>query len=270
MRAWSIVLLGTFVAACADAPVDDATEDLDGDGKADGVMLVSKRRRLVSVPCPADDAPMKVAFFDADSTLRVSKSGAVTANGPTDVNVLPLAARELRRLHDEGYVIAIVSNQGGIAAGHQTFESAEKALAFTVRQLRRLGGPVNWFDFAEKNDRFRKPNIGMAELLESRIQSRCGVGIDRTNSLMVGDSGYKRGVDGPHPDGRPADDFSNADRGFAENFGIPFHEPTDYFGWRAYDVFNIASQAELSSLVDAIEVGGDVEEAEQNRLVNGL
>jgi D-glycero-D-manno-heptose 1,7-bisphosphate phosphatase len=270
------------LSACATRASDD---DVGADGKADGASLKKRRRLKSSVTCPTGNAKFKVAFFDADSTLRVSKSGAVTADSATDVNVLPFAAREIARLESEGYVIAVVSNQGGVGSGHQTFATAEQALALAIAKLDVLGGTVHYFDFAEKYDHYRKPEIGMAELLEQKLDTKCGVGFDRAKSFMVGDSGYKKGVDGPHPDGRPADDFSNSDRLFAENLGVAFHEPTDYFGWRDFDVFNIASQAELTGFLDGIEaraaeltdMGGDPaeiealeREAEGNRRVNGL
>jgi DNA 3'-phosphatase len=272
-------------AACSAEPGSD--DDLGGgDGKGDSAYTVPSKRQTTSyLKCPTGDAKPKVAFFDADSTLRVSKSGGVTADTPTDVNVLPFAAHEIARLSSEGYVIAVVSNQGGIYAGKQTFADAEGALGFTVKQLERLGGRVQYFDFAENLDNFRKPETGMAELLNEKLETKCGEGIDFAASFMVGDSGYKKGEDGPHPDGRPADDFSNADRLFAENLGIPFHEPTDYFNWRDYGIYNIGTQADLESLLDAIDAraeelrtnGGDPDEIEAleketagNRAVNEI
>lgn len=285
MRHGSLLLLATsLTAACATAPDDGTDLDVDGDGKADGISIVKKRRSMTAVKCAPGTAKARVAFFDADSTIRVSKSGAVTANNPTDVNVLPFAAQEIKRLAGEGYVIAVVSNQGGVGAGIQTLATAEKALALAISKLRKLGAPVHYFDFAETNDHFRKPMTGMAELLDDKITTKCGEGIDLSQSFMVGDSGYKKDVDGPHPDGRPADDFSNSDRLFAENLGVPFHEPTDYFQWRDYEVFNIAKQAELTDFLDAIDAraaelraDGDEDaataledEAAANRAVNAL
>jgi bifunctional polynucleotide phosphatase/kinase len=282
----SLITLGFSLVACATTGDDGegADVDVDGDGKADGIVIVKKRRTTTAIKCPAGTAKAKVAFFDADSTIRISKSGAVTANTATDVNVLPFAAQEIKRLAGEGYVIAVVSNQGGVAAGIQTFATAEKAIALAVSKLRKLGAPVHYFDFAEANNNFRKPNTGMADLLDDKITTKCGEGIDLSESFMVGDSGYKKAVDGPHPDGRPADDFSNSDRLFAENLGIPFHEPTDFFAWRDYEVFNLAKPPELTDFLDAIEaraeelrVDGDEDgalaledEAAGNREVNGL
>ena len=279
-------LLALSLVACATGgeETDDFDFDSDGDGKADGIVIVKKRRSMTAVKCVPGTAQAKVAFFDADSTLRISRSGAVTANNATDVHVLPFAAQEIKRLAGEGYVFAVVSNQGGVAAGIQTLATAEKALALAISKLRKLGAPVHYFDLAEANDNFRKPNTGMADLLDDKITAKCGEGIDFAKSFMVGDSGYKKNVDGPHPDGRPADDFSNSDRGFAENLGIPFHEPTDYFKWRDFEVFNLAKPAELTDFLDAIEArAGELRDdgdeaaataledvAARNREVNGL
>jgi hypothetical protein len=74
------------------------------------------------------------------------------------------------------------------------------------------------------------------------------VRIDKANSIMVGDSAYKKASKtGPgdiRPDGAPGTHFTNSDRLFAENYGIPFTEPTDFFGWRRFgiDVFTRAKE----------------------------
>jgi len=198
-----------------------------------------------------------VAFFDADSTLRVSKSGTPTANHAQDVNVLPFAATRIAELNEQGFLVAIVSNQGGVAAGYTSFETAEGALAFAAAQYAKLDSQIDYIDFADQKDGFRKPNTGMATHLDGLLQSECGVSIDLSSSFMVGDAGYKKNVDGPHPDGRPADDFSNSDRGFAENLGIPFFEPTDYFDWRHFGFYNIRYQSQLLGMLSAIaeEIG---------------
>jgi bifunctional polynucleotide phosphatase/kinase len=226
-----------------------------------------------------------VAFFDADSTLRCSKSGSPTANAGDDVNVLPFVASAIRDLNAQGYLVAVVSNQGGVAAGYTDFEVAEDALVYVGSQLSSVGAKVDYLDFADQKDEYRKPNTGMGTHLEGLLQSECGASIDWAHSFMVGDAGYKKDVDGPHPDGRPADDFSNSDRGFAENLGIPFSEPTDYFGWRDWGFYNIRYQSqllgfygELEAEIDTLDASGDdperrewlAAEIAENRTLNGL
>jgi DNA 3'-phosphatase len=243
------------------------------------------RRSLDTYACPSGGDSIPVAFFDADSTLRISRAGAVTATAVDDVYALPLAAGKIRELNQQGMLVAVVSNQGGVAAGHETLEVAEGALVFLTKQLFALGAKVDYFDLAEAYDGFRKPKIGMATKLDELLLAKCGAGIDFDASFMVGDSGYKKNVDGPHPDGRPADDFSNADRFFAQNAGIPFHEPTDYFDWRAFEIYNIHKVADITALYAAMEAeaqrldesGEDDaraemlrDEVEANRAINGL
>lgn len=245
----------------------------------------TQRQSLDVYACGEPGEDVKVAFFDADSTLRISRSGSPTANAADDVYVLPFVAAEIKKLNEQGYLVAIVSNQGGVAAGYTSIEVAEGALLFVGEQLHRLDAKIDYIDFAEEKNDFRKPKTGMAELLNEELMDKCGVGIDYEASFMVGDAGYKKNVDGPHPDGRPADDFSNSDRGFAENLGIPFTEPTDYFGWRRYGAFNLHYRSELEDLLAAIddeiatlEQSGEDEErlatlrseVAGNRLVNDL
>ena len=180
---------------------------------------------------------VSVAFFDADSTLRISKSGEKTPNGPDDVMLLPGVATGIRAAAENADVIAVVSNQGGVHYGHITVEDAEAAIARTAQFIADGDGAIHYFDFAEAYDENRKPQSGMATQLEDRLQSEFGATIDWDASYMVGDAGWKKGED-LEPDGTPGDDFSNSDRGFAEGLGIDFHHPRDYFGWAEFGVRN--------------------------------
>lgn len=240
-----------FIAPVLTGCAGDVDDDDAAESEANATAALKARREL-SFTCPKGKAPIKVAFFDADSTLRVSKQNAVTANAVDDVDVLPFAAKFIKARSKEGFLVAVVSNQGGVAAGKTTFEIAEGALLTTAKKLSKLGGRVNYIDFAEAEDDNRKPERGMADRLDTALKQKCGRGIDFELSTMTGDSGYKKDKDGPHPDGRPADDFSNSDRLFAENVGIPFAEPTDAFGWREFGVYNVLGERELLPFLDKI------------------
>lgn len=245
------------LTSCDGAYVDDGGRCRRPDGRFARAICCTpssptERRNLDAYACPAD-AEVPVAFFDADSTLRVSKSGTPTASSAEDVNVLPFAAPYITELQERGYLVAIVSNQGGVAAGITPFEVAHDALVFTASQLTALGGTIDYLDFADQKDEYRKPNTRMGTELEERLVAKCGTAVDWDGSFMVGDAGYKKNVDGPHPDGRPADDFSNSDRLFAENLGIDFSEPTDAFGWRAFGFYNIRYQSQLLGVLEAMQ-----------------
>ncbi len=200
-------------------------------------MYPSGRRMLLSSYVPPQPGKVKVAFFDADSTLRVSRSGSPSANTPTDVCILPFVAEKLIELEKQGYLIVVVSNQGGVEKGYVTWETANSALLYTCEQLALEGATIHYFDFAEKYNNFRKPNTGMGKMVEAVVKIALDREIDWNHSFMVGDSGWKRKKD-KDPAGNLGEDFSNSDRGLAENLKIPFHHPRDYFGWKKHGITN--------------------------------
>lgn len=207
---------------------------------------------------------IKVAFFDADSTLRIAPSGSVSANTPTDVRILPNVPKTLKMLADNNYLIYIVSNQGGVGSGNVTCEIADGALNFTVQEIIRQGGVVHGYDFAESSNEMRKPNVGMITKLEEILKKQFGenIRIDKVNSFMVGDSAFKK-----EDKGKPADErmdlkalkitkgthFSNADRLLAQNYGIFFYEPTDFFGWRSLGVDVLEKVEQVDQLIPKLK-----------------
>lgn len=216
---------------------------------------VSKRQTLAADFHPPRNGKVKVAFFDADSTLRVAPSGKPSANDPNDVAILPMVPESLKRLANDGFLIYIVSNQAGVEAGYITSDSAEKALALTVRLLAAKGGVVHGFDFAESRDENRKPDIGMAKRLITLIQEKYHRQIDWDQSLMVGDSAWKKGKD-IEPDGSVGVDFSDSDRLFAENLkkqfgGVTFIHPREFFGWqKKFGIKNFDSYQTLQKILE--------------------
>ena len=172
---------------------------------------------------------IKVAFFDADDTLRRSASKARFVSGPSDVEILPGVVEKIKALNQDGYLVAIVSNQGGIPR-YNSLKNVDQTLIQTIRLLRQEGAVVHYYDFSENYDLNRKPNIGMAMNLQMVLKMTYPdqeLEIDLEHSIMVGDAAYK--TDETRPDGSPGVSFSNSDRLFAEALGITFHEAPHYF-----------------------------------------
>lgn len=212
-------------------------------------------RRQLSSTYVYRGGPVKVAFFDADDTLRTAPSKKVSANGPRDAVLLPGVAETLSRLAADGYLIAIASNQNGVEMGHVTLQDSVEALAYTADMIRALGGEVHWIDCAEKRDQDRKPGVGMRDRLQQTLFDAFGPGavIDAAATQMVGDGAWKLGA--PRPDGRTGVDFSDSDRRFAEAMGVSFIEPDVAFGWAALDMHRVGGFDGRASFLERFAVG---------------
>jgi DNA 3'-phosphatase len=224
-------------------------------GKPINAAYPTRRRALTKFVAPKRGR-VKIAFFDADSTLRVARGGGPTADHAGDIALLPGVAAKVKAMASKGYLIAIVSNQAGVEAGYISHTIAQAALRNTAKLLADAGAPVHYFDYAAKKDRNRKPNATMGQRLAGKIAKRYGKQIDWRRSIMVGDAGYKRGVD-TRPDGKPGDDFSNSDRRFADNLrkarrspkGLTFHHPREFFGWNKLGVQSFRSIKDLAAFI---------------------
>jgi DNA 3'-phosphatase len=194
---------------------------------------------------------IKVAIFDADGTVRITKSGAHTARDDKDVVILPNVADKMKQLSNEGYFIAIMSNQLGVGAGVRSFSMIDHSLNYTASLLQHAGGIVHYYDFAI-NQMEGKPSAFMATKLENFLKKRFGSNyeIDYSRSLMVGDAAYKEAkadsVADLRPDGSSGTDFNNFDRLFAETLKIDFFEPDKFFGWDEFGVNRIKSTDDLN------------------------
>ncbi len=203
---------------------------------------------------------IRVAFLDADSTLRVSKSGLMSPNKPSDVALLPMIGPKIANLVKQGYLIAVVSNQGGVEKGYVTKDAANRALRKTCKLVSKQPGcAIHYYDFAPRYDGFRKPGTGMGDQLAAAVKRKYRREIDWENSIMVGDAGWKRKVD-REPSGRRGEDHSNSDRCFAEALrskygctpkGMAFHHPRDFFGWSALGVRNFNNIKNLGDFMQA-------------------
>lgn len=195
-------------------------------------MLPKQRRKLV-LPMHGTSRELCVAFFDADHTLRQTRSKKCSPHGRHDVMIYRHAADKLRKLSEDGWLLAIVSNQAGIELGYVSIAEVEDAMQETMRQFAALGAVFNYYDYAEKYDENRKPDTEMAWRLERKLQ-QVKYKINWQQSYMVGDAAWKKGKD-LQPDGSLGCDHSDSDRLFAENIamkhpGFGFFHPRDFFG----------------------------------------
>ncbi|KAF2150808.1 PNK3P-domain-containing protein [Myriangium duriaei CBS 260.36] len=173
--------------------------------------------------------PRKIAAFDFDSTLISTSSGKKFGRTASDwkwwhANVAPTLHR---LVEEEDYLVAIVSNQGGLGLDPDSKtvkQDRAKVAIFKEKAaavLKTLDLPVSLYA-ATKYDLFRKPRTGMWEKLLAD-HNLTAADVDLAGSVFVGDAAGR--IAGP----KGSKDFSSSDRDLAANVGIQFYTPEEYF-----------------------------------------
>lgn len=175
--------------------------------------LLVGRYTAASALNTASTEKRKIAAFDFDSTLITSASGKIFSRDANDwkwwnSNV----PGRLKELHQKGYLIAIVSNQGGISLkpDPKTVKSDQKRLSdFKTKVSAVLGQldlPITIYA-ATSRDQYRKPRSGMWQEIIDDYDLDSASSLDLHNSLFVGDAGGREAIAG-----RAVKDHSCVDR----------------------------------------------------------
>ena len=208
-------------------------------------------------PYQAESAAIPVAFFDADYTLRITRSGRHWPAEPSDMMILPGVREKIAELTGRGYFVAIVSNQRGAAHALEV-KQINAIFDELSSRVERGGGKVHAYFYAVNNEQI-KPSAYLGTFTEATLKAAHGENahIDLSRSFMVGDAGYRAAreehpVGDIRPDGRPGQDFENFDRLFAEKIGVTYVEPNIAFGWTEHGHERILDQAQYKELVKSI------------------
>ena len=176
-------------------------------------------------------APAKLACFDFDETLVKTKSGGTIPKGADDWKPWgPKVLLKLQELHDEGFRLAVFSNQGGVK-GKVDGKAAALRMERLDNFMRRAhetevkkGGPKLSFGLLAclavrlEDTRFRKPEPGMWDFAEAQTLTGGASSVDKRASFFCGDAAGRAG------------DFSDTDLGFAKRTRLAFKLPEDVFG----------------------------------------
>ena len=132
----------------------------------------------------------KAVFLDRDGTINDNRGDYV--NKADEMELYPFAAEALSRLNKAGFIVLVVTNQGGIARGYLTVDDLDQIHQKFEADLEENGayvdeiyyspyfekGHVKPFDVKHSD---RKPDIGMFRKARDKHD------IDPKRSYMIGD-----------------------------------------------------------------------------------
>lgn len=124
----------------------------------------------------------RLILLDRDGTVNVERHYLST---PGEVALCPNAADGIRRMRELGFVVAVVSNQSGLARGYFTEATLTEIHQRLASLLAEQGADVDAFFFCphHPDDRCdcRKPMPGMA------LRAATQFGADLGQSYVIGD-----------------------------------------------------------------------------------
>jgi D,D-heptose 1,7-bisphosphate phosphatase len=149
---------------------------------------LEKARRDAPGLASRPSAPRPAVFLDRDGTIIEHVHYIAD---PARVRLLPDAGRALRRLHDAGYALVVITNQSAIGRGMITVEQYEAVDAEVRRQLADEGVTLDGVYYCPEvpgvddptivTSGDRKPGPGML------LRASRELGLDPSRSWMVGD-----------------------------------------------------------------------------------
>jgi len=134
-------------------------------------------------------ATIGAVFLDRDETLNQDSGYIVNID---DFAWMPGAAAALKRFHEAGLPVFVVTNQGGIGRGFFTEADMHRFNAHLLAAAKAAGGPITDIAFCPHHPlapdpamagpcRCRKPEPGLLFGLAEKWQ------IDLSRSVMIGD-----------------------------------------------------------------------------------
>ena len=119
----------------------------------------------------------KAVFFDRDGTIN-SDEGHYYIYKPEDFVFNPGVVEGMKRLQDAGYLLFVITNQGGVAKGIYTCDDVDRVHAYMRSELAKQGIQLTNVQACE----CRKPSPYLVNLAVEEFH------IDRRQSWFIGDS----------------------------------------------------------------------------------
>nr|XP_043627568.1 polynucleotide 3'-phosphatase ZDP-like isoform X2 [Erigeron canadensis] len=161
----------------------------------------------------------KIAAFDFDGCLAKTSVQRVGASAWS--LMYASIPKKLQSLYNDGYKLVIFTNESNIERWKNKRQVAvDSKIGRLDSFIKLVKVPIQVYiacgvSKGQEQDPFRKPQPGMWRIMEQQFNS--GIPVDMDQSFYVGDAAGRK------------DDHSEADKKFAENIGLKFYLPEEYF-----------------------------------------
>lgn len=150
----------------------------------------------------------KIAGFDLDHTFITTKSGHTFPKNKDDWTLFnENVDKKIRDLMKQRYQIVIFSNQSNLDKKPNKYAD----FIYKIGEIKKLFNDKIDIVVSIRKDEYRKPNVSMWDFYTKDRN------VDYEKSFYVGDAAGRK------------NDFSNSDLKFAENVGIKFYTPEEFF-----------------------------------------
>ena len=132
-----------------------------------------------------DSEKTKAVFFDRDGTIN-SDVGHYYIYRPEDFVFNPGVIAGMKRLQEAGYLLIVITNQGGVAKGEYTDDDVHRVHDYMCAELQKSGVHIDAIYYCPHHDSIapcqcRKPSPYMVNQAVEKFN------IDREASWFVGD-----------------------------------------------------------------------------------
>ncbi|NLJ80037.1 MAG: HAD family hydrolase [Firmicutes bacterium] len=126
----------------------------------------------------------EAVFLDRDGVINKSVDSR-PPNNAAELELLPGVPEAIRRLHQEGFLVFVVTNQGGVALGYMSKEDLAQIHQKMLAQIEAKGGKITEVRACTHRPgsdcSCRKPNPGMLLSLAAKYN------LNLKKSYLVGD-----------------------------------------------------------------------------------